>query len=334
MTERMLTAKSSITKVSKLFILLIFASSFTLEAQNRMTHREYVEKYKELAIYYQETYGIPASIKLAQGLLESDCGNSRLAVEANNHFGIKCKSDWTGESIRHDDDAANECFRKYSSAEESYYDHSEFLDKSWRYQELFKLDITDYKGWAHGLKEAGYATNPQYAQLLIKLIEDHKLYLIGKDIDYAEVVEVIKEAGSEPETLITPETDKVDIDNYMVAMYTINNHPVFSNNGSEFIVAGDGDSYASISKAVGVNERRLRKFNDVSRSQKLTSGDMVYVKAKQNRVTNGKRSHTVKEGETLHQISQTYGVKLKRLAKLNRRSVNDPVHAGELIRLL
>lgn len=317
--------------VTLLISLLVVTAAV---AQKRITPQEYINRYKELAVYYQETYGIPASIKLAQGMLESDCGNSRLAVEANNHFGIKCKRDWSGETILHDDDAKNECFRKYRSAEESYLDHSEFLDKSWRYQSLFDLEVTDYKGWAHGLKKAGYATNPRYAHILIKLIEDNKLYMIGKDVDYADVMTVIKEAEPEVPEVVVVESDKVDIDNYMVAMYTINQHPVYSNNGSEFIIASQGDTYASIAKATGVRERRLRKINDVSRDDKLTQGDMVYVKPKKNRAENGKQTHTVKEGETLHQVSQTYGIKLKRLAKINRRKVDSKVHTGELLRLL
>ena len=157
----------------------------TLLGQQKLSREEYIRRYKGLAVEEMDIYGIPASIKMAQALLESDNGNGRLAREANNHFGIKCKSTWTGATISHDDDAAGECFRKYASVEDSYRDHSEFLDRSERYQDLFKLDPLDYKGWAYGLKQAGYATNPQYAELLIKIIEDNRLYLLdeGRDID-------------------------------------------------------------------------------------------------------------------------------------------------------
>ena len=161
-------------------LALALAVTATASAQDRTTKQEYIDKYKQLAIDDMETYGIPASIKMAQALLESDAGNSRLAREGNNHFGIKCKKEWTGETIHHDDDAPQECFRKYASAAQSFRDHSEFLDRSPRYQSLFDLDPLDYKGWAYGLKAAGYATNPKYPELLIKLIEDNKLYLLDK----------------------------------------------------------------------------------------------------------------------------------------------------------
>ena len=193
----------------------------TLLGQQKLSREEYIRRYKGLAVEEMDIYGIPASIKMAQALLESDNGNGRLAREANNHFGIKCKSTWTGATISHDDDAAGECFRKYASVEDSYRDHSEFLDRSERYQDLFKLDPLDYKGWAYGLKQAGYATNPQYAELLIKIIEDNRLYLLdeGRDID-PQIM------GNRPDkqALIAEEiphaapADIVDIDNYSVSV--------------------------------------------------------------------------------------------------------------------
>ncbi|MCC8036372.1 MAG: glucosaminidase domain-containing protein [Rikenellaceae bacterium] len=309
-------------------------------AQGRMSHSEYIEKYKHIAIEHQDIYGIPVSIKLAQGLLESDCGNSRLAVEANNHFGIKCKSDWTGETISHDDDAKGECFRKYESPERSFLDHSEFLDKSARYQALFDLDITDYKGWAHGLKAAGYATNPHYAELLIKIIEDYELYALdtaepaaGRDYAYLEPQQPLEDVSPAGDALFIP-AEKVDVDNYVISVRTVSGYPVYHNNGSEFVVAAGGDTYGRIAAAAGVSEAKLRKFNDVTAAHQPKPGEQVYIRQKGKKATNGKLIHTVKEGETMHSISQMYGVRLKNLSKINRRPVDAPLRQGQQIRLM
>ena len=150
-------------------------------AQTRLTKEEYIDRYKEIAIDHMERYGIPASITMAQGILESDSGNSNLARRSNNHFGIKCKKDWKGAKVYHTDDAPNECFRKYDSVEDSYEDHAEFLDNSPRYDSLFAYPSNDYRSWARGLKAAGYATAPDYAQRLIKIIEDNKLFLLDNE---------------------------------------------------------------------------------------------------------------------------------------------------------
>ena len=162
-------------------LILLLLCPIALFAQQRQSREEYIERYKAIAVAHMERYGIPASITMAQGILESDSGNSNLARKSNNHFGIKCKKDWTGERVYHNDDAPNECFRKYDSVEDSYLDHAEFLDKSPRYDSLFAYSATDYRSWARGLKAAGYATAKDYAERLIKLIEDNKLYLLDQD---------------------------------------------------------------------------------------------------------------------------------------------------------
>ena len=161
-------------------VLFLLLFSFQLSAQN-MTRDEYIDKYKDEAIYQMKKYKIPASITLAQGILESGDGNSELAKKSNNHFGIKCHSDWKGERVYHDDDIKDECFRKYNTVRDSYDDHSEFLLRS-RYADLFEYALTDYKSWAKGLKKAGYATNPNYAKLLIKIIEENELYKLDNEI--------------------------------------------------------------------------------------------------------------------------------------------------------
>ena len=315
-------------------ILLIVVQS--LPAQVRQTREEYIDRYKSIAVAHMERYGIPASITMAQALLESDNGNGRLAREGNNHFGIKCKSTWTGATISHDDDAKGECFRKYPSVEESYRDHSEFLDKSARYQDLFKLDPTDYKGWAHGLQKAGYATNPQYAQQLIKIIEDYQLFLLdeGQDVRIAENAAPVEEPVAEPIPSASP-ADMVDVDNYSVSIQGRNGgHTVYRNNGSLFIVVRDGDKLESVASEFRVSPKKLIKYNDLDIHSNVKTGDMIYIRPKAKRSSNGKMIHVARDGETLHSISQTYGIRLKNLCNMNRRTPDSEVKAGQQIRLM
>lgn len=317
------------------FVVCAVLAAVAVSAQNRLTKEEYIEKYRQLALINQETHGIPASITMAQALLESDCGNSRLATQANNHFGIKCKKEWTGPTITHDDDAPGECFRKYESAEASFRDHCDFLDKSSRYAELFNLDPLDYKGWAHGLKKAGYATNPRYAELLIKYIEDNELYALDKmdagRSDFAQV-EIIPVAPVEKPAPVPVE--KIDIDNYMVTVAGMGEYATYVNNSSVFVVAKPGDTYASMAGKLKVSERKLRKYNDVDKVYEPLEGEAVYVKTKSSRALNGKLLHTVTEGETMHSISQKYGIKLSSLLKLNRRPADASLLPGTQIRLM
>ena len=307
-------------------------------AQDRTTKEQYIEQYKQLAIDDMEKYGIPASIKMAQALLESDAGNSRLARQGNNHFGIKCKKDWTGETIHHDDDAPQECFRKYPSAQDSFHDHSEFLDRSPRYQALFELDPHDYKAWAHGLKAAGYATNPKYPELLIKLIEDNKLYLLDKGQTLAAVT---PEPTPEPQTVAQPTTTdepttfapKVDVDNYVLALHNRGGYDIYLNNGCEFVIAAEGDDINSLAQSLNINAKQLRKMNDLAEDGNFVGGDMVYIKTKAKRSENGHVLHTVREGETLHSISQKYGISMRKLAALNRLTDDGRIFAGQQLKL-
>ncbi len=321
----------------KRYFILVFAIfiAANVSAQSRMTRAEYIEKYKQYALKNQETHGIPASITMAQALLESDCGNSRLAVLANNHFGIKCKKEWTGPTIKHDDDAPNECFRKYESAEASFRDHCEFLDKSPRYAALFELDPLDYKGWAYGLKKAGYATNPKYAEMLIKLIEENELYALdGSDAGPVDLAQVNKTPTETEEKKPEVSVEKIDVDNYMVTIAGNGEYATYINNGSMFVVAKAGDTYKSMSGKLKVSERKLRKFNDVGLNYEPIEGEAVYVKSKSNRALNGKLLHTALAGETMHSISQKYGIKLNKLIKLNRRPADAPLIVGTQVRLM
>ncbi len=328
-------------KSNPILLMTLGVLTFALSAngQDRFTREEYIQKYQSLAIEGMEVYGIPASITMAQALLESDNGNGRLAREANNHFGIKCKNTWTGATILHDDDAKGECFRKYPSVEASFTDHSEFLDKSARYQDLFKLDPLDYKGWAYGLKQAGYATNPAYAELLIKIIEDNELY----HLDRGEAI-TLAAAGpvaGESQQLVTGTTQKpkgavIDVDNYSVAVIGngAGRHTVYYNNGSEFTTARSGDTYSSIASEFKITVKKLLKYNDETSETSLRPGEMVYLRPKSKRSENGKLIHIAKEGETMHGISQKYGIRLKNLCNMNRRTADSEVKEGQQIRLM
>ena len=315
---------------------LLAVTTASAEGQQKLTREAYIQKYKPLAVEQMDIYGIPASIKLAQALFESDNGNSRLAREAKNHFGIKCKSNWTGQTISHTDDAPDECFRKYPSVEESYRDHSEFLDKSARYQDLFKLDPTDYKGWAHGLQTTAYATNPHYAQQLIKIIEDYQLFLLdeGQDVRIAENAAPVEEPVAEPIPSASP-ADMVDVDNYSVSIQGRNGgHTVYRNNGSLFIVVRDGDKLESVASEFRVSPKKLIKYNDLDIHSNVKTGDMIYIRPKAKRSSNGKMIHVARDGETLHSISQMYGIRLKSLCNINRRSRDSQVTEGQQIRLM
>lgn len=277
--------------VRKIALMVIAAIvCIGVQAQQTITRAEYIEQYAPLAVEQQMLYGIPASITLAQGLLESANGNSRLAREANNHFGIKCGSSWDGESIRHDDDAAQECFRAYSSVEESYIDHSLILlERKW-YRPLFDLDPKDYKAWAHGLKKAGYATNPLYAELLIKIIEDNQLYKYDNSLlsDWqssqqeepttpatAEVTtDVVEEVTPEPEP---QKPQRVDVDNLRVALHSVGGYGVFSEGGKRYVIATEGDNLTRVAKAVGISERRLRRINGFDKKRTIIAGERIFI---------------------------------------------------------
>ena len=225
---------------------------------------------------HQKLYGIPASIKMAQGILESRYGNSVLSRRSNNHFGIKCKTTWQGDTVRYDDDLPQECFRRYNTVEESYRDHSEFLRTGTRYASLFDLDTDDYKGWAHGLKKAGYATAPHYAQSLIDCIENYDLYLL----DEGELPAYL--AGVAPVTFldIAPvyhSGNTIDIDNLTVSVFSAGGYLIYYRDGKRCILARQGDSFASIARQTGVSERKLRRYNKAKKGAVPAAGDVIFI---------------------------------------------------------
>lgn len=281
------------TKLVRHIVLVLGALAFmggavSAQEQVKLTRKEYIDKYAPLAVEQQALYGIPASITLAQGLLESGNGNSRLAREGNNHFGIKCGGSWDGPSLRHDDDAPQECFRSYDSVEESYIDHSLFLSERERYKGLFTLDPKDYKGWAHGLKAAGYATNPVYAELLIKIIEEHQLYRYDNALlaDYeapAQPTTPAQGEGAEGEQAQeqTAEVEvvvAVDVDRVAVPLHRISGYGIYADEGGRYILARKGDLIGRISRVVGVSTRRLCKLNNIAdRGAALAEGQQIYI---------------------------------------------------------
>lgn len=309
-----------------LLSLLALLPSF-LTAQTRQTREEYIERYKHIAVAHMERYGIPASITMAQGILESDAGNSKLSTSSNNHFGIKCKKNWTGAKVYHDDDAKGECFRAYPSVEASYLDHAEFLDSSPRYDSLFAYPSNDYRSWARGLKAAGYATAPDYAERLIKIIERYNLSILDQqdgDAIYSSGKTAKQNAEWFAAHSTTQPSQSISEDIFRVTINSHKGYNVYRTNQSCYILAKSGDSYASLAKSFYITEKRLRKFNDVSKTEPLKQGDMVFIERKQTRWLGNVRQHTLRKGETLHSVAQSYGIIEKRLARLNRAQGNNP----------
>lgn len=314
------------------------AASLTGAAQQnvRTTLEEYVERYKHIAIAHQQQYGIPASITLAQGILESDCGNGRLAVAGNNHFGIKCKRDWTGATILHDDDALQECFRSYASAEESYDDHARYLDTQPRYDSLFAYGPTDYLSWARGLKACGYATDPRYAQKLVRIIEENKLYVLDREpallADGDAAMRVEEHPSRAAQTSIASE-GVIDVDNFRVAINDRRGYPVYRNNGVDYVLAREGDTWQGLAAALSLPERRLRRFNDAAAHAEPRAGEMIYIRSKRPAAIGSTLYHTVSAGETLRGISQRYGIRLARLRGLNGLSREARLSQGQHLKL-
>jgi hypothetical protein len=275
--------------------IFLFGKMLMAQSSDRMSRPEYIDRYKDMAIHEMNRSGVPASITLAQGALESGDGNSSLARNANNHFGIKCHEDWNGKKTYQDDDAKNECFRKYQSVEESYRDHSDYLKAKTRYAFLFELDITDYKGWARGLKKAGYATSPTYAETLIRIIEEFGLHQYDQAGDNAQ--------GSHRRSERT-------------GSHAVS-RSIMEKNRVKYILALPGDSYESLTTEFGKLNWELTDYNEVRTGDSLVTGQVVYIQPKRNKAEAGKNTHVLKEGETMYMVSQLYALKLSRLYAMN-----------------
>lgn len=319
-----------------LIILPILFVALSAVAQVRQTREEYVEKYKAIAIAHMERYGIPASITMAQGILESDCGNSKLARSSNNHFGIKCKKSWKGDRVYHDDDAKGECFRAYPSVEASYQDHADFLDQSPRYDSLFAYPSNDYRSWARGLKAAGYATAPTYAEALIKIIESMKLYLLdkeegGKIYSAAKTAKENAEVWWESNTAVSDE--QINPNAFRVTVNSHEGYGVYRTNHTYYVVAKEGDTFESLSAIFDVSPKLLRKFNDVAKGATLKKGDIVYIEPKKKQWLGNAMQHKVVRDENLYSLSQSYGIRKSSLAKLNKLRAGEDFRKGDIVRL-
>jgi LysM repeat protein len=289
------------------------------QSKSRISAEEYIKQYKDIAIIEMKRSGIPASITLAQGMLESENGNSRLARNAKNHFGIKCH-DWNGKGFYQDDDKANECFRTYKNANESYMDHSDFLMSKQRYSMLFGYKSSDYKNWAKGLKKAGYATNPEYANKLIKLIEDYQLYYFDSEVT----------ASQRPVSHYkTGRKQKADPD----FMVNINARPIYQRNNVDYIITKKGDTFSKLANDLELLNWELLRYNELSKDSVIHEAQVLFIQPKRRRAESGKEFHTVKDGETSYSISQLYGVKWKQVLKFNHLSDTTALKTGDVLNL-
>lgn len=328
----------------------------TFQAQSWATEEQYIQKFAQFAVEEMEQYKIPASITLAQGLLETGGGQSRLAREGNNHFGIKCKEDWTGKTMKHTDDAPNECFRVYDDPRQSYKDHSIFLATRKFYQNLFTLDLKDYKAWAHGLKKAGYATNPKYAYILINKIEKYKLYEFDNTTSKEVLYAVLKQypdlkndkmfmakldqqnAATKPATIKVPyeqisyakqqqRVDKLKTDTELLNSILIKSHP---NGGKRFFIVPADTDVAFIAKKYGITEAKIMKWNELSGTS-LPKNAIVFLDSKQS--SGNVKTYKAQAGESMYDIAQKFAIKLGKLYSKNRMNVGEEPVAGQLIYL-
>ena len=325
-------------------------------AQTWKNDEQYIQKFSVYAVEEMEKYKIPASITLAQGLLETGGGQSRLAQQGKNHFGIKCKEDWTGKTMKHSDDAPNECFRVYDDPRQSYEDHSKFLAERKYYVNLFKLDLKDYKGWAHGLKKAGYATNPRYAYILIDLIERHRLYEFDNTNSKEVLYAVLKmypdlqndrifmaqldqsKASAKPITVKVPyqqtsyakqqqTVEKLKSKAEVLTTILVKSHP---NGGKKFVIIPEDTELSLISKKFGISERSLIKWNELDGTS-LRKNDLIFLEGKSS--DGNVATYSPKVGESMHEISQKFGIKLSKLYSKNRMAYGEQPKSGQVIYL-
>lgn len=288
--------------VSAALALAISLAAFNPARASADAYTDYIERYSELAVEESLHSGIPASITLAQGLLESAAGRSSLAKEGNNHFGIKCHSDWNGATMLRSDDAPDECFRVYKTPAESFADHTRFLQRK-RYERLFELPSDDYAAWAKGLRECGYATDPNYAQRLITIIERYGLaaYDGDRDARLAEAADFIRNALSSA-------------------------HVVRRSRGLHYVIALPGDTYASIAKELGMDAAKLAGYNDAEDgSTVIKDWEEVYLQPKfEEAPESAPKKATIGEGESIHSLAQRFGMTVRALTALNPKAKDRP----------
>ncbi len=334
--------------IGTLIFNVVTANAQKLDSTNIIA---YIKLYKNIAINEMKRSGIPASITLAQGIHESSFGTSYLAKNTNNHFGIKCKETWTGKTFKYTDDAPNECFRVYDNVEESYKDHTEFLKRP-RYTSLFLLDKYDYKGWAAGLKKAGYATNPKYAPILIKTIEDFQLYAFDKGVNPSYMnteMPVIIEENDEIEDKVievividNKEENNQNIKTEIVktSVEVAQQKPNFSNpvnktitkiNNVKSVKFYNGETLDLIANAMNVEKADLLSYNDITDESQIKVGQTIFIQEKKK--SNSEETYKVKQEDNIWSISQKKGVRLSSLLKLNKLEVGEEPAAKETISL-
>ena len=331
-------------------VLFLAVPFFGTAAPDKSPQKTYIEQFASLAVEEMYRSGVPASITLAQGLLESGYGLSELAVKGNNHFGIKCHNSWTGKKMYHDDDRKGECFRVYSSPEQSYRDHSDFLRYRDRYKFLFDYKVTDYKSWAYGLKKAGYATDPKYPVKLINLIEEYELHQYDKKpASFARQGRAEKEEKAPKAKKVKKEAEKIpdQIPESPTQIEEVKALPeperqefrfsmsreVYSRNGVPFVIAVEGETYSSIAASNNLFVREILKFNDQLSDASLAPGTEVYLKPKKKQAVKGLEKHVVEGHESMRSIAQRYGIRLGSLYKMNGMSAGDVLRDGDIIKL-
>lgn len=302
------------------FFIMVFYAPLSAQSLSP-AYLDYIQRWHDLAVRHQQQYGIPASITLAQGLLESGAGLSRLATEGNNHFGIKCHKSWSGEGIYADDDMKNECFRKYPHPEDSFEDHARFLMQR-RYKPLFALETTDYEAWAEGLKRCGYATDPAYPAKLVNIIEVYELFRF----DSGQPI-VAQRCDLAPDESLQHAIDPQIVEQFKIM------HKIHEKWGLFYVVISKYDSYDAIAEEFGVKKKKLLDFNDVDRNDDIfPPGTPFYLQKKNEKMPSGApKSHKVKKGESMRIIAQRYGIRLKDLLRANRLKKSDIIHPGDYI---
>lgn len=318
-------------KIRIFLLCTVLAAGFTARSQDESTIREYIQTYKDMAMAEMQRTGVPASITLAQGIHETTAGTSELVRQSNNHFGIKCKAGWTGESVSHDDDFRGECFRKYSNPADSYKDHSDFLKNGPRYATLFTFDPLDYEDWAYGLKKAGYATNPKYPQIIIRLIEqyhlqDYSLIALGKAPEHEESL-----AKTEEQPVKEEAGDAIAVKQEPVAEQPSYPSGEFRINDTRVIYATKGTSLLSIAQQYNVPLARLFEFNEMEETEALVKDQLVYLQRK--RKNGNAEIHIVKPGETLDSVAQSEAIRLESLLAYNNLNRNSRISTGDQLYL-
>lgn len=322
--------------MTPLFALLVCAN---IQAQQKQDVLNYIEQYKSIAIEEMVRAKIPASITIAQGIVETGSGSSSLAKNANNHFGIKCKEEWKGKKYYHNDDLPNECFRVYENARSSYSDHSDFLMTRPWYAPLWQFKVTDYKSWAHGLKSAGYATNPQYASMLINMIEEYKLYELDQQgLAMIEEKERMLKQGEKASDL-TASASKVIVTDVKKSETDVkdkkeqkSSRPEFTVNGLRAVKSSGTEDPLKIAFEYNLDYSYVLSFNDLNNGDKFKDGEFIFLQPKKSR--GSETLYTAKAGENMHDISQKTGIKLRDLYAKNQMKMNDQVYPGEALWLM